>query len=228
MDKEASPHMQEQYRLFQHIVSNVSSNQQGGMVLPQMYDEKGNPLFKFELLKNDGGKAYDTSKIKEYYSNCILTALSADLLKMGQTSTGSYALGNIKTTLSAIAIESRLKEISNVINLQLIPLIAKYNDWDLNRLPTLEFDDLENTSLEEFSKFAQRLASVGFLPQTEDVINRVLEVGGFDQLPPNTVLEEVLPKSTSRAGDGYTSSGAGTSTDGNNIATGDGNLENTA
>lgn len=47
-------------------------------------------------------------KIKEYYSNAILTALSADILRIGQTST-SYALGSIKTTLSALAIETKLK-----------------------------------------------------------------------------------------------------------------------
>ena len=68
---------------------------------------------------------------------------------MGQSSTGSYALGNIKGTMSAIAIESKLKEICNVINQHLIPLLARLNGWDLTRLPTLVAEDLEATSLEE-------------------------------------------------------------------------------
>lgn len=228
MDKDADPELKAQYEMFKNIVRNVSNSQQTGMVLPQMYDDRGNPLFKFELLKNDGGKAYDTSKIKEYYSNCILTALSADLLKMGQTSTGSYALGNIKTTLSAIAIEAKLKEVCNVLNLHLFPLIAEMNGWDKTRLPYIEIDDLENTSIEEFSKFVQRTASTGLLPITPEVVNRVLEVGGFDLLPKDTILEDVLPPSTSRSGDGMKSSGDGTSTDPTNIDGNDNNLDNTA
>ena len=81
MSNDASPDMQDQYQMFQNIVRNVNNNQQAGMVLPLMYDENSKqPIFKFELLKNEGGKAYDTTSIKTYYSNAILTALSADVL----------------------------------------------------------------------------------------------------------------------------------------------------
>ena len=81
MSNDASPDMQSQYQMFQNIVRNVNNNQQAGMVLPLMYDENSKqPVFKFELLKNEGGKAYDTTSIKTYYSNAILTALSADVL----------------------------------------------------------------------------------------------------------------------------------------------------
>ena len=80
MSNDASPDMQSQYQMFQNIVRNVNNNQQAGMVLPLMYDENSKqPVFKFELLKNEGGKAYDTTSIKTYYSNAILTALSADV-----------------------------------------------------------------------------------------------------------------------------------------------------
>ena len=81
MSDDASPDMKTQYGMFQNIVRNINNNQQAGMVLPLMYDEVSKqPIFKFELLKNDGGKAYDTTAIKTYYSNAILTALSADVL----------------------------------------------------------------------------------------------------------------------------------------------------
>ena len=227
MADDADPHVKEQYQNFQNIVRNINSNQQAGMVLPLMYDEVSKqPVFKFELLKNEGGKAYDTTKIKEYYSNAILTALSADILKIGQTSTGSYALGSIKTTLSALAIETKLKEICNVINQHLIPLLGKFNGWDLTRLPRVDIDDLEASSLEEISKYIQRSASVGFLPRTPEVVNKILNGLGLDDLPEGADLNEVLGENTSRSGDGLKTAGAGTSTDGNNVASGDTNLEN--
>ena len=72
---------------------------------------------------------------------------------MGQGNTGSYALGNIKGTLSAIAIESKVKEICNVINQHLIPLLGKMNGWDLTKLPFLDIDFL-NTNFSSMIPFS--------------------------------------------------------------------------
>ena len=229
MGDDASPEHKAQYEMWKNIVRNIHNNNQAGLVLPLMYDpDTKQPMYKFSLLKNDGGKAYDTKSIKEYYCNAILTSLSADHLLMGQSSTGNYALGTMKGTMAAIAIESKLKEICNVVNQHLIPLLAKLNGWDLTRLPTLSAEDLEATSLEEVSKYVQRTASTGILPVTIEVVNKVLDGLGLEPLPEGTNLDDVLPKSTSRASDGMQSSGAGTSTDGNNVASDDNNLDNTA
>ncbi len=119
---------------------------------------------------------------------------------MGQGSTGSYALGNIKNSLSAIAIESKLKEICNVVNHHLIPLIARMNGWEMTRLPSIAVDDLESVSLEETSKFLQRTASVGLIPRTLPVVNRVLNLLGLDSLPEGTDLNSLLTESTSKSG----------------------------
>jgi len=201
MAEDADETTKAQYNEWKNIVRNIQQNQQSGMVLPLAYDETTKqPLFKFELLKNEGGKAYDTTNIKQYYSNAILTALSADLLIMGQGSTGSYALGNIKNSLSAIAIESKLKEICNVVNHHLIPLIARMNGWEMTRLPFIAVDDLESVSLEETSKFLQRVGSIGILPKTLPVVNRVLNLIGLDALPEDADLSELLTDNTSKAG----------------------------
>lgn len=203
MAKDADPELKAQYFEIQKIVRNINNNQQAGLVMPMIYDENTKlPLVKFELLKNEGGKAYDTTKIKDYYCKAILTALSADILLMGQSSTGSYALGNIKNTLSAIAIETKLKEICNVLNQQLIPLLAKLNGWDLSRLPTIGIDDLESVSLEDVSKYIQRIGAVGFLPRTPDVVNKVLNILGLEDLPVDVSLDDVLPDKTTRSGEG--------------------------
>jgi len=172
-----------------------------GLVLPLQYDETTKqPIYKFELLKNEGGKAYDTTSIKDYYVKAILTAMSADFLIMGQGNTGSYALGSIKGTLSAIAIESKVKEICNVINQHLIPLLGKMNGWDLTKLPFLDIDDLEAVSLEDVSKFLQRTGSIGMLPKTPAVVNRILNLLGLDSLPEGTNLDDVLTDNTSKSG----------------------------
>lgn len=201
MANDADEATKAQYNDWKNMVRNLQQNQQAGMVLPLMYDENSKqPAFKFELLKNEGGKAYDTSSIKQYYSNAILTALSADLLVMGQGSTGSYALGNIKNSLSAIAIEAKVKEICNVVNQHLIPMIGRMNGWDMTKLPYLSVDDLESISLEEVSKFLQRVGSIGLLPKSLPVVNRVLNLIGLDSLPDDTDLTELLTDNTSKSG----------------------------
>lgn len=201
MANDADEATKAQYNDWKNMVRNLQQNQQAGMVLPLMYDENSKqPAFKFELLKNEGGKAYDTSSIKQYYSNAILTSLSADLLILGQSSTGSYALGNIKNSLSAIAIEAKVKEICNVVNQHLIPLIGRMNGWDMTKLPYLSVDDLESVSLEEVSKFLQRVGSIGLLPKSLPVVNRVLNLIGLDSLPDDTDLTELLTDNTSKAG----------------------------
>ena len=201
MANDADEATKTQYNDWKNMVRNLQQNQQAGMVLPLMYDENSKqPAFKFELLKNEGGKAYDTSSIKQYYSNAILTALSADLLVMGQGSTGSYALGNIKNSLSAIAIEAKVKEICNVVNQHLIPMIGRMNGWDMTKLPYLSVDDLESISLEEVGKYFQRVGSIGLLPRNLEVVNRVLNLVGLDDLPEGTNLDEILMDKTSKAG----------------------------
>lgn len=216
MSPDASPELQQQYEQIKNIVRNIHNNNQAGIVWPLAYDENSKqPMYEFSLLKNDGGKSYDTKSIKEYYCNAILTALSADVLLLGQSSTGSYALGNMKGTMTAIAIEYKLKEICNVINQHLIPLIAKYNDWDLTRLPYIVAEDLEAASLEEVSKFIQRTGAVGFLPRTPAVVNKVLDTLGLEPIQEDTDLDDILTSSVSRSGDGMSeglNDGVGTST----------------
>jgi len=70
MDDDADAAHKAQYEGFKNIVRNIQNNNQSGLVLPLAYDENTKqPLYKFSLLKNDGGKAYDTKSIKEYYCN---------------------------------------------------------------------------------------------------------------------------------------------------------------
>lgn len=203
MAADATEEMKAQYNQWLNIVRNLHNNQQAGLVTPLIYDpETKMPLYKFSLLKNEGGKAYDTTQIKNYYVNAILTALSADVLILGQGATGSYALGSIKGTLAAIAIEAKLREVCNVINQHLIPLTGEYNGWDSARLPRIDIEDLESTSLDEISKFVQRIGAVGYLPKTPEVFNKILDGLGISAMPEGTDFESLLPEKTTKAGQG--------------------------
>jgi phage gp29-like protein len=140
----------------------------------------------------------------------IFIGLSADLLLMGNTTTGSFALGAIKQSLTGATVEGYLKNIVQTFNLDLIKHLYELNNWDVSRMCELDFEGFEDVDLDSFSKSIQRIGSVGYLPRTLDVINDILRKHGLDALPEGTDLDEVLPEKTSKAGEGMSTVGEGT------------------
>ena len=72
-----------------------------------------------------------------------------------------------------------------------------------------------------FSKAVQRMGATGYLPKNLEVVNAVLDSLGIDQLPEDTVIEDVLPDATTRSGDGLSSETGGLNGTANSAATND-------
>jgi hypothetical protein len=230
LSSEASADQKAIRAYYENVMRNLQLNQQSALILPQAHDpDTKQPLFELELLSLNGSKAMDTSKIKEYYKNLILTALFADILVLGQSGGGSNALGQVKNSLSATAAESMLKKIRDVINEDLIKQTYELNGWNTSRMGHMDFDNLEIEDLESFSKAVQRFASTSVLEVDRAVLNRVRESIGVDSLPddeePNA---DYLPEMTSRSGDGLKTAGEGTATSPSGADTSSSNLENAA
>ena len=225
---DASPEQKQIRAYYENVMRNLQMNQQSALILPQAYDQDTRqPLFSLELLSLNGSKAMDTSKIKEYYKNLILTSLFADLLVMGQTGGGSFALGQIKSSLSGNAAEAMLKRITQVINDELIRQTYDLNGWDTSRMGYMDYDNIQTEDLESFSKAIQRYASTGMLEIDRPVLNRVRESVGIDGLAddeePN---QDLMPNNTSRSGDGMATAGEGTATNPSGNDTSSNNLDN--
>lgn len=215
---------------YENVMRNLQLNQQSALILPQAYDpDTRQPLFNLELLSLNGGKAMDTTKIKEYYKNLILTSLFADILVLGQSSGGSLALGQIKNSLSGNAAEAMLKKIASVIQDDLIKQTYELNNWDTSRMGVMDYDNIQTEDLESFSKAVQRFASTSVLEVDRSVLNRIRESIGVDGLPleeaPN---DDLRPGMTSRSGDGMAvgTTGDGTSTSVSGTDTSSNNLDN--
>ena len=230
LSSEASADQKAIRAYYENVMRNLQLNQQSALILPQAHDpDSKQPLFELELLSLNGSKAMDTSKIKEYYKNLILTSLFADILVLGQSGGGSNALGQVKNSLSASAAEAMLRKIRDVINEDLIKQTYELNGWDTSRMGHMDFDNLESEDLESFSKAVQRFASTSVIEVDRAVLNRVRESIGVDALPddmePN---QDLLPDMTSRSGDGFKTAGEGTATSPSGADTSSGNLENAA
>lgn len=220
---------QEQRLYFENAIRNLQVGEQMGIILPSLYDEQGKPLYKIELLSTDGKKNFDLNKIKEYYRGLIFISLFADILLQGVTTTGSFALGSIKNSLSGAYAERLISNIAEVIQNDLIRQTYEINSWSTERMGKLDFDGLDNTDVESLSKYLQRVASVGLLEKDRAVLNAVRQGIGIDPLPDDLPpQQDLLTPETSRSGDGMATPGEGTATNVSGQDTSSNNLENAA
>lgn len=230
LSKDATPEQVAIRQYYERSMANLQVNQQSAMILPNAYDpDTRQPLFELALLSMDGKKGFDTTKVKEYYKNLILTSLFADILIMGQSATGSFALGQIKNSLSGAMAESMIREIKSVFNNDLIRQTYELNGWNTARACTLDFENLESADLESFSKALQRYASTSVLEIDREVLNRVRESIGVDPLPEDMEpQQDLLPAFASRSGDGMEvgTTGNGTAKTVSGDDTSSNNLEN--
>jgi hypothetical protein len=229
LSADASPDQKAIYEYYKNAMRNLQLNQQSALILPSVYDpDTKEPLFKLELLSLDGKKGMDTGAVKEYYKNLILTSLFADILIMGQSTTGSFALGQIKNSLSGSAIESMLKSIIAVLNTDLIRQTYELNGWDASRAGHFDYDNLESEDLETFSKAVMRFASTSSVEADREFLNRVRRSMGIDPLPADLEPQQkYMPNFESRSGDGSAAGGGnGTSRKASGTDTSDANKEN--
>lgn len=203
MSEDASPAEAKIYEYYKSVIRNIQNNEQSGLILPQAFDpESKQPLFKFELTSTMGSKMYDTDAIIKRWDNKILMVLFADMLKMGQDQVGSYSLAGAKTNIMAMAIEARLQEIADVINNDLIPqLFALNGERPDVVLPKLQYGDLDEVDLDEFSKAIQRIGSVGGLERDRTVMNKIRKALKITERPiDDPVKEDEIMGGESQAG----------------------------
>ena len=207
LSADASPEQKQLYEGFKNIIRNIQVNNQSGLILPSdQSQETKSYLFDFNLLENTGnGKNFATDKIKQYFQNQIYTALGADVLLLGSSSSsgGSYALATVKNSLTGTGAEAMLDNLVETFNRDLIRHLYELNGMDVTRMCRLDYENLHAPDLDMVSRFVQRTAAVNMLVKTPDVVNYVLNSMGLDSLPEGTDIDELLDNEVkTRAGDG--------------------------
>lgn len=173
-------------------------------------DDKGKYLYDVNLLGlSGGGKQYLTSEIIKQKKTSIYNCFGTSFLILGDDGVGSYALSGDKATTFSYYVERNILQKSDVLNSQLAPRLLAVNDIYLNwdDMPIYKSKDPTELSLDDIGKLTQRMASVNKLtqPALEDIYEQMgWSSEGLDKL-------DYTDKGQSRAGDGMSTAGEGTS-----------------
>jgi hypothetical protein len=229
LDPNASAEDKAVKEAFQAIIDNYNAGTQRGLLVPRIVDPESKlPLFEYSLMESKGGAKYDTESVIRRLQSDILSALNVDILKLGAEGTGSFSLAQTKTSVLALAIDYRLREIQEILNADLMRTIFEMNGWGCENLPKFVYADVEETSLEDFSKAIQRIFSTSAIEVDRSVMNRIRDVIGVPLKDESAEVDvENLPANltgvSSRSGDGME-----VGTTGNGTSKGGGSGQNTS
>jgi hypothetical protein len=159
---------------FKEMIINIRRDQQEGVILPSIYDEGNNQLYRLELLSSGGSRQFDTNTIIQRYDQRIATSVLADFILLGQSEHGSFALSVDKTDLFATSLRTWLEIIRSAMNEYAIPRLFKLNGFDQSRLPTIEYGDIETPPLGELGNYIQVLAGAGVPLFPDDALENYL------------------------------------------------------
>lgn len=169
------------YGDYKDAVINIRRDQQEGMILPAIYDDKNNLMYRLELISAGGNRQFDTDRIITRYDQRIATSVLADFILLGQSATGSYALSSDKTNLFAVSLRCWMEIVASVFNEFAIPRLFGVNGFDTKKLPTLVYGDIEAPPLGELGNYIQVLAGAGVPLFPDDDLENYLR--GLASLP---------------------------------------------
>lgn len=216
LDPNATPEDKAVLGYYKRMMRNAAIAEQSGFILPNVVDDNGNKFFEFDIVSVTGQKAYDTNSIINRYSQEILICLFADFLSLGSNGSGSFSLAESKVSVVEMAIESKLIEIRDQLNHDLIPQLFSLNGWDTTVTPYFDFGKIAKQDLDVLSKFIQRIASVGLISQDAETVNWIAEQAGMPApFYGDEDIEDArvsLTGYSSGAGEGQATAGSGTST----------------
>lgn len=221
------------FEMYKKMLEKAHQAKQSGFILPMLTDSEGKKMFEFEIKNISGTKSYDVNKIIERLTRSIQVGLFADVLSMGGNG-GSYSLAEQKGSVLELAVKSRLNEIKDQLNHDLMNQLFEQNGWSTaGPIPYLDYILPNVESLDNKSKAYQRIKAVGLLPIVPAVVNQALTDLGIDYQVDDDMSTEDLIKLLDPLGEGMSSeSGKGleegmSNTNGNDTSgSGDASISN--
>lgn len=163
-------------------VSSIRRDEQEGVILPNGWE--------LTLLASGGNRQLDIAAAIRRYQWDMATSVLADLLMMGQTQVGSYALAVTKKDVFNLQMGAFLDIIASVFNKQLWPRVWALNGMPMETIPKMCHGQVETLDADTIGNFFFRIAAAGApidwstsLPWLNDQIGVPQPVEGHDFSP---------------------------------------------
>lgn len=187
LDENASASKKAILTEYKDAVVNIRRDAQEGLIMPSIFDEHGNQLYKLELVSSGGNRQFDTNSIIQRYDQRIATTVLADFILLGQSTHGSFAMSSDKTGMFALALKAWLDIIASVLNEHAIPRLLRLNGMNTEKLPQLRFSDIETPDLGSLGNFIQVMANAGAAlfpdPKLENHLREIASLPRRDEDP---------------------------------------------
>jgi hypothetical protein len=130
----------------EQIVRNVRRDKSEGVVKPNGWT--------FELMNTGGARQFDTNAIINRYDQRIAVTMLADIIMIGTSSNGSFALADVKKGLLATSLQTQVNNIASVFNKYAVPTLFKLNSFPgVTGLPKIVAGQVDVPGLKELGDF---------------------------------------------------------------------------
>jgi hypothetical protein len=173
------------------LVSSVKRNAQEGLVIPSNRDEKGNLFYDFKLLSSGGTRAINIDATIQRYDAAILGSTLSDFMKLGQGSSGSWALSKDKTEMFSIALNVFLGSIADTLNRGLLPKLWAINGFDVEVMPKWVPGSIEPPDLGAIGSILTAMTTAGATLFPDDRLeDHIRSQSGFPPIPEDRDLQQ--------------------------------------
>lgn len=185
--KGASDDKKAMARHLSRMLANIKADEKASVLYPLEYDDKGNQLYKLELLSSGGARAIDTDKIIQRYDQRIAIAAQTDFMLLGgggSGSTGSWAMHSDKTRMFIDSIGAFLDIICAELNTKAVPYLMDSNSFRMSDYPKIQYSGLEKTDMAALGMYLTQLSCAGMqLFPNDDLERACLQVAGLPEPP---------------------------------------------
>lgn len=136
-----NPEMVELMAWAESLVNGLRQDANHGVILPYGWELK--------LLGPEGKNNLDTNQIINRHETRIAMTMLSDLILLGDSGSGSFALSETKQDLLTRSITAIINSICAVLNTQAVPKLFALNSWQLEEYPQITTDTLKPPTLNE-------------------------------------------------------------------------------
>jgi len=102
-----------------------------------------------------GSKVYNSREIIRDWQHLIRQRFFADFLAFGSENVGTQALAREMTTFFGLALRAIQERMLSVWNRQLVPWLFRWNQWHLQKFPSIEWLKPGDTNVQSLAQAYQ-------------------------------------------------------------------------